>query len=120
MRNKLTQKCVLVAFIVLAIFVINPFHIWMPTMTHIAILAALVVMFGIMSVFVLQERAEDERDNAHRMVAGRTAYLSGAGVLLMGIVIQSIEEQLDPWLVVALLAMVFGKMFSRLYNTRRG
>ncbi|PIR83980.1 hypothetical protein COU18_01060 [Candidatus Kaiserbacteria bacterium CG10_big_fil_rev_8_21_14_0_10_51_14] len=103
---------------VVAVLLVNPFHLWMPNMAHMAILAAVVVAFGVFAVFVLRERVGDEREDVHRMFAGRVAYLSGALVLIVAIVVESIAGSLDPWLVVALLAMVIGKVGAHIYSAR--
>ncbi len=103
---------------IVAALLVNPFDIWMPNMAHMAILAAVVVAFGAFAVFVLRERVGDEREDAHRMFAGRLAYLSGAGVLIIAIVVESMGESLDPWLVVALLVMVLAKVGARVYSAR--
>ncbi len=103
---------------VVSVLLVNPFHLWMPSMAHMAILAAVVVAFGAFAVFVLRERSGDEREEFHRMFAGRVAYLSGASVLIVAIVVESITESLDPWLVVALLAMVLAKVGAHIYSAR--
>ena len=98
------------------VLILNPFDFWMPTMAHMAALAVAVVAFGVFSVFVLRERAIDEREEQQRMFAGRAAFLLGGGVLLLGIIAESLRDALDPWLVGALLAMILGKVAARLYS----
>ncbi len=107
-----------IVLIALGVLILNPLHFWMPTMAHMAMLAAAIVTFGIFSVFVLRENARDERDDAHRMFAGRTAFLFGGGVLLLGIVAQSLQDALDPWLVAALVVMVLAKISMRIYSNQ--
>jgi uncharacterized membrane protein len=102
--------------VVVAIALINPFHFWMPTMAHMTLLGLAVAVFGIFNIFVFAERPADEREELHTMHAGRWAFLMGGVVLLLGIVIQGLSDTLDPWLVWALLAMVFTKVCLRLYS----
>jgi cell division protein FtsW (lipid II flippase) len=101
---------------VAAVLLVNPFHIWMPEMVHMTMLAVLVAAVGALAVFVVRERATDERDDAHRAFAGRAAFLAGSAVLLLGIVMQTFAHTLDPWLVIALLAMVLAKVATRLWS----
>ncbi len=119
MTNNHTPEIISAAILaIVAILLVNPFHFWMPTMAHMAIMAAVVVAFGAFTVFVLREDAGDERDVEHRMFAGRVAFFSGASMLIVGIVVQGLKDTLDPWLVVALLAMVVGKVAARMYSAR--
>ena len=101
---------------VLGILILNPLHFWMPTMLHMAVLACAVIAFGAFSVFVLSEHAHDEREDVHRMFAGRVGFLMGGAVLLFGIIVESLMESLDPWLVGALLAMILAKIGAHIYS----
>ncbi len=104
------------ALVVLAVLLVNPFAIWMPTMMHMLVLGIAVVVFGIFCVFALAERTEDERGETHKARAGRAAFLAGGSVLIVGIILQTFAHALDPWLVGALVGMVVAKVFSRLYD----
>jgi hypothetical protein len=101
--------------IFLGVLILNPMHFWMPTMMHMAVLAAVVIAFGVFATYVLREASGDERENTHRMLASRAAYLTGGAVLLVAIIMQSLAESLDPWLVAALLAMILAKIIARVY-----
>lgn len=103
---------------VLLVLVVNPLHFWMPTAAHVGILAALVAVCGLLAVFVLQERAIDEREAQHRAFAGRIAFLVGATVLLTGIVAQGMYGDVDIWLGLSLGSMVLAKMCARIYSSR--
>lgn len=109
------------AALVLAVggfFLANPYEIWMPPMSYMVILAVVVAIFGAFTIFVLKERPVDEREEGHMHAAGRTAFLAGGTVLIVGIIVQTLEHTLDPWLVWALLAMVAAKVWARLYSDR--
>ncbi|RJR14007.1 hypothetical protein C4585_00855 [Candidatus Parcubacteria bacterium] len=103
--------------VVAAVCLANPFNIWMPDMTHMALLAGAVALFGVFSVFVLMEQPGDEREDQHRHSAGRAAFLVGGAILIIGIIVQTFAHALDPWLVWALLGMVVAKSVARLYST---
>ncbi len=102
---------------VVAIALLNPLELWMPTMAHMTMLGVALAAFGSFVVFVLREKASDEREDAHRAAAGRAAFLAGSAVLIVGIAIQSVADALDPWLVAALVAMVIAKVAARIWST---
>ena len=81
-------------------------------------LGALVGAFGLMAVFILRERARDEREESHRALAGRIAFLAGASVLIIAIVLQGLHGEVDPWLATALGAMILSKIGVRAYSDR--
>jgi hypothetical protein len=117
-RNTLAQVGSASLFALLSLALINPFGLWMPSMAHETILALLVIAFGIFLAFLLKERAGDERDDAHRALAGRAAFLIGCAVLLAGVLAQSMSGMFDAWLVGALAAMVLAKVAARLWSER--
>jgi divalent metal cation (Fe/Co/Zn/Cd) transporter len=103
--------------IVLLTLLTNPFTLWMPTMATMMVTLALVVAFGIFASFVWRERARDEREVLHRMLANRVAYLAGSAVLVIGIAMESfIYHMVDPFLTLALGAMIIAKLISSIYN----
>lgn len=104
--------------IVLVILLLNPFNFWMPTNVQMLLLAAAVAAFGVVAVFVLREGAADERELVHRNLAGRWAFLFGSATIVLGIIVQSLNHALDPWLVVVLVVMVLAKLAARFYGDR--
>ncbi len=109
---------VAVILIVLFLALLNPLHIWMPTMLHMIMLALGIGAFGAYAIFVMRETANDERDGAHRMHSGRIAFLVGAGALVTGIIYQSYIDQIDVWLVFVLVLMVIAKVGAHFYSDR--
>ena len=80
MANNTTREIgVAVVLIGLFLALLNPFHLWMPTMLHMIMLALGIGAFGAYAIFVMREKAADERDGVHRMHSGRIAFLVGAG-----------------------------------------
>lgn len=104
--------------VVLALLLLNPVGFWMPDAMHMLILAATVVAFGSFAVFIFREKALDEREDSHRMFAGRAAFFLGGAILMLGIIVQTLQHALDPWMVVALLGMVTGKIAARLWSSQ--
>lgn len=104
------------AVLVLAVLLLNPFHFWMPGMAQMAMLGCLLVAFAVLSVYLLQEQAHDEREASHRMLAGRVAFFIGSLILVIGIAVESVHGTPNMWLVLALAGMIVGKVGARLYS----
>lgn len=114
--KEMSLTLLLVVFLIL---LINPFSFWMPSMLHMAVLAGLVVIFAGFLLFVMNERPMDEREQYHQMLANRTGYLAGGTVIMAGIVIQSLNDNLDLWLPAALTLMVLVKMITHARSRAR-
>lgn len=97
----------------------NPVGIGMPPAAVTMLALVLFVTFSTFASLLWHENARDEREDLHRMLAGRVGYLAGAGVLVLGIFVQSLRHHVDPWLVLALVAMIIGKILGRLYGWAR-
>ncbi len=118
MKNNLLETLVAICLIVLAILLLNPFHFWMPDMVVMCMLAFALGLFGVFASFILRESRVDEREAVHRTLAGRNAFLAGAGVLTLAIVIQGYTHSVDPWLVVALVVMIVVKILTRVWSDK--
>ncbi len=99
---------------VAAFFLVNPTDILMPQNMHMMMLVSIIIIAAIFSAFVIAEGRGDERENSHRALAGRVAFLIGALVMVIGITVQTLHNEIDPWLLLALLAMITGKVIARL------
>lgn len=118
MKNNLKETIITVALIVIAILLLNPLHFWMPDMMVIAMLAVTLGLFGLFASFILRENMVDERDGLHRTLAGRNAFLAGSSILTLGIVTQGYAHAVDPWLVIALIAMIIVKIGTRIWSDK--
>lgn len=118
MKNNIKEITVSAILVTLLVLILNPFSFWMPDMAHMVVLALLVASFGIFASFILNENMGDERDGVHRMFAGRVAFLSGATVLIAGILVQGLSDNIDLWLIVALVVMVVAKITARIYGQK--
>lgn len=116
MKNNLKETLVTTAMIAIAILLLNPFYFWMPDMLVMCMLAFALVLFGIFASFILREKAVDEREEQHKSLAGRNAFLVGSGVLMFGIIVQGYTHTVDPWLVVTLIGMVVAKLVTRYWS----
>jgi hypothetical protein len=119
MKNN-TLRDISVAGILCVLFVaiLNPFHLWMPTMVHMTMFALGIAAFGVYATFVVREESRDERDGMHRMRSGRVAFLTGATILVAGIIYQGLTDTIDAWLVAALVCMILAKIASHWYSDR--
>ena len=88
-------------------------------MAHSFLLLGFAVVFSLFALFVWREQARDEREEQHRQVAGRIGFLVGAGLLVAGIIIQSLRHSLDSWLLITLTGMIVGKLAGRWYSALR-
>jgi len=119
MKNKITKEIIItIILIVITILLLNPFHFWMPDMIVICMLVSVLVLFGIFASFVLREKSFDEREDQHRTFAGRNAFLTGSGILIIGIVVQGYTHLVDPWLVIALVGMIVAKIITRIWSDK--
>ena len=113
MRNDFFQETLISGFIIiLAVLLLNPFGVWMPNMFAMSITLLLLVIFSIFVGLVWKETPRDERENSHRMTAGRMAYIIGTAVIVLGIMVQSLRHTIDPWLVLSLTAMITSKYIT--------
>jgi peptidoglycan/LPS O-acetylase OafA/YrhL len=88
---------------------------WMPMTGEMITLLIVAVLMLVWVGFIMQEQAHDEREVLLKMHSGRVAYLSGLGVLTIGLVIQGFAHSIDPWVAGALAVMVAAKLFTRIY-----
>lgn len=117
MKNNFLQEIfVSLALIMLLVLFLNPFGFWMRNALLIMMIAGLIVVFALFASFIWRETAQDEREALHRFMAGRIAYLAGAGGLVVGIIVQSLQHNLDGWLVGILGIMIFAKIIGLIYG----
>ncbi|MBI5044554.1 MAG: hypothetical protein HZC02_01380 [Candidatus Levybacteria bacterium] len=100
----------------IAILFLNPGNLTMPESMVSMLIVGLIVSFLTFSAFLFREKSSDERETIHILTAGRISYLVGVGILITGIILQALKHEIDPWLVIALCAMVFSKLLSRMYS----
>jgi hypothetical protein len=124
MKNKNTttyfkESITALTLIILLVCIVNPFNMYMLSMFENVILGSIFVVFALFASFFLREVVVDERDEVHRSLSGRVAFLVGSAVLLLGITVQIEMSHLDIWLVVTLVAMILAKLIARIYSENR-
>ena len=116
MKSNIALEGIVGAVLVaLLILILNPMHFWMPSMAHMSVLGLLIIMFVAYAAFILREKAEDERDVLHRMVAARAGFFTGTTILTIGVFVDALDGTVNKWLVIALVFMIIGKLAGRLY-----
>ncbi|MBI2031876.1 MAG: hypothetical protein HYT08_04660 [Candidatus Levybacteria bacterium] len=100
----------------IAIFFLNNKSLSMPMTVQSTLIVGIIVAFLIFSAYIFREKSKDERESIHILTAGRISYLVGVGALILGIVFQALVHNIDPWLIIALCAMITSKLLSRIYS----
>lgn len=119
MKNNFVEGVIAFVLVVLLVFLANPFDLFMPSMMQMLAVALAGLLFILFAGFVWREQAEDEREELHRFLAARFAYLVGAGILMLAVLVQSFAHMLDPWIILALIGMLIAKIVGRMYAKRR-
>lgn len=101
--------------LIFAVVLLDPFHaaMSMPSMITVSVGALILLVLLIVSLY--RERARDEREGLHLMLASRIGYLFGASALVIGVITQAFSHNVDPWLVIALAGLLLGKLAAALY-----
>ncbi len=106
-------------FVLLLLAFADPLMVFMPTPLFYCISALFIATAALFVGLILRERPQDEREEAHIRQAGRVGYLLGTLVLTLGVVVESmVHHTVDPWLLVALGALIVGKFVTYSYLTR--
>lgn len=104
--------CALISFI-------NPLDFWMTDAVHMTLLGLVVAFFAMFAMFLWRENPEDEREQLHRFIGARFAYVISGTLLLLGTIVQALSHSIDLWLPTILTAMVLAKIVGRWYASRR-
>jgi hypothetical protein len=115
MKSNVTEAGIVLVLTGLLILLINPLGIFMPTMMEMLVVALASLVFLLFVGFVWKEQVLDEREELHRFLAARFAYVVGAVILMGAILVQSLVHDLDPWIVGALIGMLVAKVIGRRY-----
>lgn len=119
MKNKFVfnEVAISIILLVLVALFLDPFMILMPESFIKVLVTIFLFLFLFFASFVWREKSKDEREEYHKMLAGRFAYLVGAGILVLGIIVQtSLQHTVDTWLVIALIGMVISKLGGLFYS----
>jgi len=118
-NNFLKETAIALILIILLVLFLNPFNFLMPPRYLSMLIIFLIAVFGIFSAVIWKEHARDEREQLHRMLAGRYAFLTGSSILVVGIIVQSLEHAIDRWLIFALVGMILVKLIALGYSQKK-
>jgi uncharacterized membrane protein len=119
-RNKsLMREWVLGALIVAAlVLLINPWDILMSFGVEMTIIIAVALAVTTFAIYIWREQPADEREAHNGLKSARLAYFAAGFVLLCGIGYQTLTSHIDPWLPIALSALVAAKLMSSTWLSR--
>lgn len=118
-QNKYLLEIIFSVLLVIALMLcLNPFNLFMPAPVIKLLVVALLLVFGLFSVYIWKERKGDERESFHKILSGHFAFLTGSVILVIGIAVQELNGKLDPWLVIALVGMIIAKVISHIYSDK--
>lgn len=118
MKTTLEILTGIVVLIILVCF-LNPTKLLMPDSLIMMLMIALVLFFLVLIGLVWQEVPADERDLVHINKSGRYAFICGSIILVLGVSVQALNHNIDPWLIYALATMVLIKIISRFLHRIR-
>ncbi|MFS8159271.1 MAG: energy-coupling factor ABC transporter permease [Candidatus Roizmanbacteria bacterium] len=105
-----------IAILGIAVLFLSPGHLTMPESIQSMLIIGLIISYLTFAAYLFREKSSDERESMHVLTAGRISYLVGVGTLILGLILQALRHEIDSWLVIALCAMVFSKLLSRIYS----
>ncbi len=115
-NNFLGEIIISTSLIGLLVFFVNPFDILMPKPLHPFMVPFLIVLFIIFSGFLWKEVPGDEREQFHKFIASRFAYFAVITTLIVGIVVQSFNGKVDPFLIIGICIALLAKIFGLIYG----
>ncbi len=118
-KNNFSEFVLPLALIVVLLTLVVPLGLTHDQAMVMAQQGFLLAGFTSFALLVWRERVSDEREQLHRMMTGRSAYLVASGILIVGIVAESLGGQVDRWLVFALIAMVLTKIIGSVFMRLR-
>src|SRR5690349_8602291 len=99
MRDNLTEEMVLAVGVVLFLAVLaNPWSMF-PSIHLLQFSLGVIIFLGVFAAFTLRQKHAEVSTQA---VSDRAAFLTAGGVLLVGIIAQSLTHESNSWLIVAL------------------
>lgn len=113
-----SETMIAAGLLFLLFWFINPFDFWMTDMLHMTLLGLIVACSAIFAMFLWREQVTDEREQLHRFISARFAYVMAGAVLLLGTVWQALSHAIDPWLPVVLTVMVLAKIVGRYHAAK--
>ncbi len=80
--------------------------------------ACLILALVVITIVFWSERASDEREKMHRMMADRVGFLVGAGSIVVVIIVQTLQHKAESLFSVVLFAMLIAKILGHVWGRR--
>lgn len=120
MKNKFIGEAIIsIILIALLAFFLNPLELMMPASMHMIMIPLLLVLFAVLTGVLWKETPGDEREQLHKFISSRFAYFAGITTLVVGIVVQSFQNAIDPWLIVTICVVLLAKIAGLIYGYLR-
>jgi nicotinamide riboside transporter PnuC len=119
MKNNILEYALAIIFVVILVAVANPGNLWMPMPVTMFTFVIAAILCAIYAGFILREGSTDEREELHRMLADRYAFLAGFAVLTLALIANSLHGRVDSWIPLSLAAMIFVKITARIRADRK-
>ena len=113
--NSITEYLIGTALVILLVLLANPYMLWMPTSSQMAIVLVASLLAIVYGSFVYKEQMGDERETLHRMLAGRTAFLASVASLTLALLVQAITSSIDLWIPATLAVTILAKLATRVW-----
>ena len=94
----------------MALLTIAPKTFVMPTSFQMLLLAIVLGLLAGFLALLWREQPADEREAYNQAMASRSAYIVGAIVLIVAMLVESLHHKLDPAIPIALLTMIATKI----------
>ena len=119
MKLPLAETISAIILVVIILLLGNYEPLLMPKSADAMLLTIFVVAYLVFAATIWKESPSDERENLHRLEANRVAFIVGSTLAVIGIVQQTLEHNIDIWLMGVLTTMVSGKVVSRIISQWR-
>jgi hypothetical protein len=117
MKGSLIFEIAISVFLILILAVsLEPVSLTMPRQMNTIMVPTLILFLVIFAAFLWKEKPGDERERLHRFMASRFAYFAGITTLVIGIIFQSINHSIDPWLVITAGVILLAKILGLIYG----
>ena len=108
--KSLLDIILLAGLTVMAILAVAPKTFVMPSSLQMLLLALVLGLLAGFLALLWREQPNDEREAYNQALASRSAYIVGAVVLIIAMLVESFHHKLDPAIPIALIAMIATKI----------
>lgn len=99
----------------LLVWLLNPFNLMMKLMLSSGVIICLAVLYIVKFFVIFREKPQDERDIQHRYHSSWVSYSTVSVLLFCGVIVESIQGEVDLWLIIAFTGMLLSKLASLVY-----